>query len=138
VTPTALVVPRQAESDQHLIELWLHGRSRHTQRAYRVDARRFLEAVQKPLHHVTLGDLQQFASRLVESGLEPTSVYRTMSAIKSLFAFGHRLGYLPFDVARPLTAADDVGRASCPVFSPQQATTSRRSTHWRRCGLGRA
>jgi integrase/recombinase XerD len=25
-----------------------------------------------------------------------------MSAVKSLFAFGHRLGYLPFDVARPL------------------------------------
>jgi integrase/recombinase XerD len=25
-----------------------------------------------------------------------------MSAAKSLFAFGHRLGYLPFDVARPL------------------------------------
>lgn len=101
VTPTGIPVPRQAESDQHLIDLWLHGRSKHTQRAYRADAGRFLEAVAKPLHGVTLGDLQQFAGLLVESGLEPTSVYRTMSAIKSLFAFGHRLGYLPFDVARP-------------------------------------
>jgi integrase/recombinase XerD len=54
------------------------------------------------LHQITLGDIQQFAGQLVESGLEPTSVYRTMSAVKSLFAFGHRLGYLPFDVARPL------------------------------------
>jgi integrase/recombinase XerD len=88
VTPTALVATQQAESDQHLIDLWLHGRSRHTQRAYRADAGRFLASVQKPLHHVTLGDL--------------TSVYRTMSAVKSLFAFGHRIGYLPFDVARPL------------------------------------
>lgn len=102
VTPTALVVPQQAESDQHLIDLWLHGRSRHTQRAYRRDAERFLAAVEKPLHRVTLGDLQQFAGQLVESGLEPTSVYRTMSAVKSLFAFGHRVGFLPFDVARPL------------------------------------
>lgn len=101
VTQAAHVVPRQAESDQHLIDLWLHGRSRHTQRAYRADAGRFREAVGKPLHGVTLGDLQQFAGQLVESGLEPTSVYRTMSAIKSLFAFGHRIGYLPFDVARP-------------------------------------
>lgn len=25
-----------------------------------------------------------------------------ISAVKSLFAFGHRLGYLPFDAARPL------------------------------------
>lgn len=101
VTPTGIAAPRQAESDQHLIDLWLHGRSKHTQRAYRADAGRFLEAVAKPLHGITLGDLQQFAGQLVESGLGPTSVYRTMSAIKSLFAFGHRIGYLTFDVARP-------------------------------------
>jgi len=102
VTPTALVVPQQAESDQHLIELWLHGRSRHTQRAYRADAERFLGAVEKPLHRITLGDIQQFAGQLAESGLEPSSAYRSLSAVKSLFAFGHRLGYLAFDVARPL------------------------------------
>ena len=102
VTPTALVVPQQADSDQHLIVLWLHGRSRHTQRAYRADAGRFLAAVEKPLLRVTLGDLQHFAGELVEAGLEPTSIYRSLSAVKSLFAFGHRLGYLPFDVARPL------------------------------------
>jgi integrase/recombinase XerD len=102
VATTAVVVLQQADLDQHLIDLWLHGRSRHTQRAYRKDAERFLAAVEKPLHRVILGDLQQFAGLLVESGLEPTSVYRTMSAVKSLFAFGHRLGYLPFDVAQPL------------------------------------
>jgi integrase/recombinase XerD len=102
VAPTALVVTQQAESDQHLIDLWLHGRSRHTQRAYRADAGRFLQAVGKSLHWITLGDIQQFASQLAESDLEPSSVYRSMSAVKSLFAFGHRLGYLPFDVARPL------------------------------------
>lgn len=101
-TPTALVVPQQAESDNHLMELWLHGRSRHTQRAYRRDAERFLQSVEKPLHRITLGDLQQYTRLLVESGLQPTSIYRTMSAVKSLIAFGHRLGYLPFDVARPL------------------------------------
>lgn len=102
VPPTGLVAPQQAESDRHLIDLWLHGRSRHTQRAYRADAERFLQAVEKPVHRITLGDIQQFAGQLVESGLEPASVYRSMSALKSLFAFGHRLGYLPFDVARPL------------------------------------
>ena len=50
VTTTALVIPQQAETDQHLIELWLHGRSRHTQRAYRGDAEKFIAAVDKPLH----------------------------------------------------------------------------------------
>lgn len=28
------VVPRQADTDAQLLDLWLHGRSRHTQRAY--------------------------------------------------------------------------------------------------------
>lgn len=101
LAPTGLVVPEQAESDQHLIGLWLHGRSRHTQRAYRADAERFLQAVEKSLHRITLGDLQEYAGQLARSGLEPASVYRSMSAVKSLFAFGHRLGYLTFDVARP-------------------------------------
>lgn len=102
VATTALVIPAQAESDHHLIELWINGRSRHTQRAYRKDAGRFLGAVEKPLNRITLGDIQQYAGQLAESGLKPSSVYRSMSAVKSMFAFGHRLGYLPFDVARPL------------------------------------
>jgi integrase/recombinase XerD len=101
VTKTAIVIPQQAESDQHLIELWLHGRSKHTQRAYRSDVEKLLKNVEKPLNQITLGDLQQYANRLNE-GLQPTSVYRSMSSIKSLFSFGHRLGYLPFDVAAPL------------------------------------
>ncbi len=31
----------QASSDDQLLEIWLHGRSSHTQRAYRADAERF-------------------------------------------------------------------------------------------------
>lgn len=96
------LVPRQADTDAQLVELWLHGRSRHTQRAYAADAQRFFDSVEKPLCQVTLGDLQQFADQLNEAALETSSVYRTLSAVKSLFAFGHRLGYLPYDVARPL------------------------------------
>jgi len=99
---TSIVIAQQAESDQHLIELWLHGRSKDTQRAYSSDSKRLIEAVAKSLRHITLGDLQQFANDLGNGGLEPSSVYRTLSAVKSLFAFGHRLGYLQFDVAAPL------------------------------------
>ena len=93
---------RHAATDEQLIQLWTHGRSEHTQRAYRTDARRFLDFVGKGLHQVMLGDIQAFADTLEEHGLQPASRNRVLSAVKSLFAFGHRLGYLPFDVARPL------------------------------------
>ena len=87
-------------TDDHLVGLWLHERSPHTQRAYRADVERFRSGAGKPLRSVTLADLQEFA-RSIEQGA-PASRYRTLSAIKSLLAFGHRLGYLPFDVGRAL------------------------------------
>ena len=95
-------VPRQAETDQQLIDLWLHGRSEHTQRAYGADAQRFLQLAGVPLGQVTLGLVQKYADSLTAEALAPATVHRMLSAVKSIFAFGHRLGYLQFDVARPL------------------------------------
>ncbi len=91
---------RQAYSDAQAIELWLHGRGPHTQRAYRADVGRFLAHVGRPLPQVTLGDVQAFADSLL--GLSPASRGRTLSSVKSLLAFCHQLGYLPFDVGRPV------------------------------------
>jgi integrase/recombinase XerD len=92
--------PEHASSDDHLMELWLHGRSPHTQRAYRADVERFRAGCRKSLATVTLTDLQDFANSL--EGLAAGSRYRCLSAVKSLLAFGHRIGYLPFDVGRVL------------------------------------
>lgn len=89
----------EASNEDHLVELWLHERSPHTKRAYRADVGRFLAWAGKPLHAVTLTDLQGFAKTL--EGAD-ASRYRTLSAVKSLLAFGHRLGYLPFDIGRVL------------------------------------
>jgi len=85
-----------ADNDERLVELWLHGRSPHTQRAYRADADRFLTFVARPLHLVGLGDVQAFADALVD--LAPSSRARTLAAVKSLLAFGQRVGYLPLNV----------------------------------------
>jgi len=98
--PAGLQDSLRAASDDQLIAIWLHGRSVHTQRAYRTDVEGFRLKACKPLPLITLADLQQFADSL--SGSAPASRYRTLSAIKSLLAFGHRTGYLPFDVGRAL------------------------------------
>jgi integrase/recombinase XerD len=92
--------PYGASSDDQLIAIWLHGRSLHTQRAYRSDVESFRSRAGKPLGHVTLVDLQEFADSLMDAA--PASRSRKLSAIKSLLAFGHRTGYLPFDVGRAL------------------------------------
>jgi len=95
---TDLAAIQHATSDDQLLALWLHDRPAHTQRAYRADIARFTTAIGKPLPTVTLGDLQAFSNRL--SHLAPSTKARTLSAVKSLLSFGHRLGYLTFDVGR--------------------------------------
>jgi len=82
-------LPRQTNTDHQLIDLWLHGRSQHTQRAYRADVARFLAFVATPLPTVTLGDLQAFADALEQQDLAPSSRVRTLAAIKSLVAWFH-------------------------------------------------
>lgn len=90
----------QAASDEQLILLWLHGRSLRTQEVYLPEVQRFCRFVGVGLHEVTLAMVQMFADSL--HNLQPATQRRILATIKSLFAFAHRLGYLPFDVTRPL------------------------------------
>src|SRR5437867_9922804 len=105
------LAPNQgASSDEQLLKLWLDGRSPNTQRAYASDASRFRSFVGKPLQAVTLADLQDFADCLW--ALAPASQCRVLSSVKSLVSFGHRIGYLAFDVGRPLRLPANRNRLS--------------------------
>lgn len=100
--PTEQVLVLGADNDARLVDLWLHGRSPATQRGYRAEANRFLVHVGTPLHQVTLAALQSYADALEAAGLQPATRRRMLAAVKSLFSFGHGLGYLPYDTAKPL------------------------------------
>jgi integrase/recombinase XerD len=92
----ALYAPDDTTDDQ-LVDMWVHGKSPHTKRAYRADAGRFLNFVACPLRAVTLPDLQAFAD-----SLQGASRRRALAAVKSLLSFGHRIGYLPVNVGAVL------------------------------------
>jgi integrase/recombinase XerD len=102
IQPTEQTPTLEADNDTRLIDLWLHGRSLATQRGYRAEAERFLVHVAKHLHQVTLGDLQAYADALDALELQPATRRRMLASVKSLYSFGHRLGYLQFDTAKPL------------------------------------
>jgi integrase/recombinase XerD len=91
-------------ADAQLIQLWVHGKSRHTRRYYQADAKAFLNFVGKPLAQVTLADVQDFADFLEMSSLAASSRGRTLSSVKSLLAFGNRIGMLAVNVGAPLKA----------------------------------
>jgi len=93
---------RQADTDAELIQLWLHGKSKHTLRYYGKDVEHFFAFSHKTLRQVILKDLQHFAEHIDEQDLTDGSKRRILSSLKSLISFAHKLGYLPFDVSRPL------------------------------------
>jgi integrase/recombinase XerD len=91
---TQEVLPSHAA--ERLIEMWLHGLSPQTQERYRRTSRRFLEFVNKPLHLVTLADLQGWQMTLLN--INPNSQRTALATIKSLLSFGHKIGVLPENV----------------------------------------
>ena len=85
----------QADNDNQVLALWLHGRPQTTQRAYIYEVKALLAVVGKPLKAITLGDLQGYFTGL--AGLASASQARAVNAVKSLFAFAQRIGYLAFN-----------------------------------------
>lgn len=96
-TPTPLRQASDADAtDEHLVDMWLHGRAPLTIRAYRREVRRLFAFVEKPLRLVTLADLQAFQNTIVG---KPATRARTLASVKSLFSFAARLGAIRFNVA---------------------------------------
>ena len=85
----------QADNDNQVLTMWLHGRPATTQRAYAYEVKALQAVVGKPLKAITLGDLQGYFSGLAD--LAPASQARAINAAKSLFSFAQRIGYLTFN-----------------------------------------
>lgn len=97
-SPQAPQQASQADDDGHLVQLWLHGKSPNSQEAYRRDVEQFIDFVDLPLHLVKLQHLQDWSYHLYDLGLAPATRARKLAAVKSLYTFGHRIGYLVFNV----------------------------------------
>ena len=54
------------------------------------------------MRNTTLGQLQSYADDLQTKELSPASIKRKLASIKSIFSFSHKIGYLAFDVGKPL------------------------------------
>jgi integrase/recombinase XerD len=105
--PAPVATSSQADSDAQLIQLWLHGRSLNTRLAYENDIARFFNFAGKPICEVTLRDFQNFADS-VEGSIGTKR--RVIAAIKSLFSFALKLGYVRFSVAAAVRAPKAMDR----------------------------
>jgi integrase/recombinase XerD len=90
-------------SDQTLIRRWLAEKSARTQEEYARDLEQFVDFVDLPLRHVTLGHLQEYREHLVAQEYAKSSQKRKLSAVKSLFTFGTKLRYFAHNVGAALS-----------------------------------
>lgn len=97
-------IPSQVNSDNQFIELFLKNKnSLKTRIAYKKDISDFTDFVnldKVSLRMMTLTILENYKEKLLNSNLKTSSVCRKLAAIKSLFAFGVKIGWLAFDIGR--------------------------------------
>lgn len=86
-----------ANSDGDLVALWLSDCvSPHTFELYDRSAGRFLATLPHGLRRATVSDVKRFEDSLI---MKPNSRYTIMSAVRSLFRFAQKTGYLAISPA---------------------------------------
>jgi integrase/recombinase XerD len=98
IMPKILTDVTATDVQSRLIDMWLHERSPRTIEYYRRIANHFVTYVGKPLHLVSLADVQGWQMTL--RGLAPGSQRTYAAAVKSLLTFGHKIGVLPVNVGQ--------------------------------------
>ena len=114
-------------NDAHLIEMWLTERQRSSLesfRAYKQDIQRFVLYIEgKPITTVNYNDLQSYQSALLENGYSRATVNRLMSSVKSILTYGHKLGYLPFNVGAVVKLSEPKNTMAERILDVMQVMT---------------
>lgn len=83
-----------AKQDTELIRLWISQKSLTTQKTYITISRQFLTFVGKDLQSVKLEDILLWLESFQLRGKSQNTINNKLAAIKSLFSFGVKTGYL--------------------------------------------
>ena len=87
----------RTSSDRELVYIWLGDKSKTTIASYSSIVTGFFNFINKPLEEVAIEDLQLWHRRLQLTD-KPSTVANKIRAIKSLFSYGVKVGYLEVNV----------------------------------------
>lgn len=87
-----------ARTDDHVVQLWLRGKSENSRDAYVRDIRQFFAFVDTPIAAVKLEHLWSWDEQLSRSGKAVSTRARKLASIKSLLSFAHKIGFTEFNV----------------------------------------
>jgi len=83
-----------ATEDRELIQFWISQKAKTTQKTYLTVVRQFLAFTGKELEEVKLEDLLLWLESFQLRGKSQNTINNKLAAIKSLFSFGVKTGYL--------------------------------------------
>ncbi len=98
-----------AKQDTELIRLWISQKSVTTQKTYITISRQFLAFTGKKLDEVKLEDVLLWLESFQLRGKSQNTINNKLAAIKSLFSFGVKTGYLsanPTSMIKTIKAKD--------------------------------
>jgi integrase/recombinase XerD len=98
-----------ASTDTELIRLWISQKSVTTQKTYITISRQFLTFAGKKLQEVKLEDILLWLESFQLRGKSQNTINNKLAAIKSLFSFGVKTGYLsanPASMIKTIKAKD--------------------------------
>lgn len=87
-----------ASNDTHLIQLWLRSKSSNSIDAYSRDVNQFLSHAGKLLSAIKIEDIWSWIDSLHLRDLAVSTIARKLAAVKSLFSFAQKVGYLELNV----------------------------------------
>ena len=105
-------------NDAGILAMWIaQSNSENTRQQYARVAAAFLSYVGKPLQAIALGDLQSWQASLTG---KPNTNKLHVNAIKSLFSFMHKTGYVALNPAVMLKAEKSVETKHTKTLSEEQ------------------
>lgn len=87
-----------ARTDEHVIQLWLRGKSENSRDAYSRDVAQFLAEADVGLRDIKLEHLWSWDEQLSRSGSAVSTRARKLASVKSLLSFAHKIGFTDFNV----------------------------------------
>jgi integrase/recombinase XerD len=107
-----------AKTDPEIITQWLSDKTILTVKSYQRQVTQLLNFVGKELSEVMYEDFMQYKAFMKMKGYKESTQRTKLTAIKSLFSFATRLGYLTANVAvqvKNIAVKDEVRRKALPT-----------------------
>jgi integrase/recombinase XerD len=106
-----------ATNDQEIITLWLSDKTFLTVKSYDRQIKQFFNFVGKELNKVMYEDFMQYKAFMRMKGYKSSTMRTKLTAVKSLFSFCTKLGYLNANVAvivENVAVKEEVRRKALP------------------------